>query len=347
MKKIVYVLPVLLLLAGCFGGQSDKIEEAKQELGVVETNTVENIKQELTGEVDPEIAEIKKVYEMEHLGENKFIKLDSLDGVDFYNGQVELTGTTLTDVDKITVEFSNDSSDFPDDNYTLKSFKAGDKTFKYRAYETYQTLDFGVNTYIITAYSWEQISKTRLTISLDETWEKQSQESKVGFEKIPFSDGETTLTLSLPSGGEFGDLVQLWEDAFTYSNIDNLEITNKFSQDITTSCENITDYLTEKYPNVWFYWNTCRDIIYKSGEENQTAISFYVVTLDGDSYHYIKHYLDFKNNLYGTYKIKSGEWVETDDKNKALAELNSKLKAQNDDFEAVKTVDNLFKEIVR
>jgi hypothetical protein len=153
MKKIIYILPVLLLLGGCFGGQADKIEEAKQELGVVETNTIENIKQELLDEKDPEIAEIKKMYQVEHLGENKFIELDSLDNEDFYDGQVEISGSTLADVDKITISFVNDSSDFPDDNYTLKSFQPGDASFTYKAYESYQTLDFGVNTYFITAYS--------------------------------------------------------------------------------------------------------------------------------------------------------------------------------------------------
>jgi len=346
MKKLVYILPILLVLTGCFNSQSDKIEESKKKLGVVETNTIENIKQELSGEADPEIAEIKKVYEMEHLGENKFIKLDSLDGVDFYNGQVELSGTTLVDVDKITVNFSNDSSDFPDDNYTLKSFNSWDKSFKYRAYETYQTLDFGVNTYMITAYSGEEISKTRLTITLDEAGQQEAQESAVSFEKTQLGWEDNAIALSLPQGWDFGDMVKLGEDAFTYSKIDGLEITQA-GEDFKTSCENITDYLTETLENNWFYWNTCRDIIYKSWEENQTAISFYVVTLEDESYNYVKHYLDFKNGLYGTYKIKSGEWVETEDKNTALAELNTTLKAQNNDFETTQTVDTLFKEIVR
>jgi len=346
MKKIVYILPVILLLAGCFGDQSDKIEEAKQELGVIETNTIENIKQEILDEPDPEIAEIKKVYELEHLGENKFIKLDSLDGVDFYNGQVELTGTTLVNVDKITIEFSNDSSDFPDDNYTLKSFKAGDDTFTYRAYETYQTLDFGINNYLITAYSWEEISQTRLTITLDEAGQEQAAQEKVGFEKTLLGEEENSIAISLPKWGDFGDLVMLGKDAFTYSEINGLEIKQVW-EEFKTSCENITEYLTDTLENNWFYWNTCRDVIYKKWEENQTAISFYVVTLEDESYNYTKHYLDFKNGLYGTYNIKSGEWVEEDDKNKALAVLNTELKAQNDDFEATKTVDDLFKEIVR
>lgn len=346
MKKLVYILPVLLLLAGCFGGNADKIEQAKQELGVVKTNTIENIKQELLDEKDPEIAEIKKMYQVEHLGESKFIELDSLDGIDFYNGQVEITWATLTTVDKITVSFVNDSSDFPDDNYTLKSFKAGDKNFTYKAYESYQTLDFGINTYFITAYSGESLSKTKLTITLDEAGQVQAIQNKVSFEKTLIWAEDDSVAISLPKWWEFGDLVRLGESSFTYSNINGLEIKQAW-EGLKTSCDDITEYLTDTLENNWFYWNTCRDVIYKKWEENQTAISFYVVTLQDESYNYVKHYLDFKNSLYGTYQVKSGEWVETDNKNATLSKLNSELKAQNKDFSEVKTVDNLFKEIVR
>lgn len=346
MKKIVYIVAALWLLAGCFGGNNEQIEEAKKEMGVVEKNIVEDIKQEVSGEKDPEIAEVKKVYEVEYLWENKFIKLDSLDGVNFYNGKVEISGTTLTDVDKITVEFSNTSSDFPDDNYTLKSFKSGDKTFKYRAYETYKTLDFGVNNYLITAYSGESLSKTQLTITLDEAGAEEAKKNAMSFEKkLIGSEWDSTL-ISLPQGWEFWEIVMLGEESFSYSKIDDLEI-EKVTGDFKTTCDEVTDYLKENLENNWFYWNTCQDVIYKKDEENQTAISFYVVTLDDESYHYTKHYLDFKNGLYGTYKIKSGEWVEAEDKNTALAELNSELKEQNDSFTTVSTVDNLFKEIVR
>lgn len=312
MKKILITLPLLLLLGGCFGNSSN-VDEAKKELGIGSdsSNTPsitqdENTSQESTPTLfqEDEIAELEKPYTLEYLGENKFIELDSLDDENFYDGQVELSGTTLTQVDKIIVSFQNKESSYPDDNYTLQSFKPGENSFTYRAFDSYKTLDFGTNVYEITAYSGEQISKLLLTIPLNQQGQEDAKADIISYNKQLLGPEDNSSVVSLPQGGKFGNIVLLGEDSFTYSNINGLEIIKK-TGDFRTTCAALTDYLSNTLDNNWFYWNTCRDIIYKAGEENQTAISFYVVSLNEDTYNYTKHYLDFKNSLYGSYDIKS------------------------------------------
>ena len=354
MKKILIMLPLLLLLTGCFGNSSN-VDEAKKELGVTETNTTSSQaiwetpnQNETTPTLfqEDEIVELDKSYTLEYLGDNKFLKLDSLDDENFYDGQVELTGTTLTQVDKIVVSFENKDSSYPKDIYTLQSFNPGDAQFIYRAFDSYKTLDFGTNIYEITAYSGEQISKLLLTISLNQAGQEEAKADIISYEKQLLGPEDNSSVISLPQGAEFGNIVLLGEDSFTYSKINGLEI-KKQNWDFRTSCAGLTDYLSNTLDSNWFYWNTCRDIIYKAWEENQKAISFYVVSLQEETYTYTKHYLDFKNSLYGTYTIKSWDWIAGDDTNTQLGALNTQLKEKNDSFSEAAIVDALFQDIVR
>jgi len=199
----------------------------------------------------------------------------------------------LVDVDKITVSFTNKTSDYPDDFYTLKTFKPG----------------------------------TRIVLALWEEDESVEDESKlVGVE-------ENVELVDLPTSQSFGKPLMLGEDAFTYSEIDNLEVKKISVPEL--SCDNVTDFLSNNI-NTWFYWNTCRDLL------KDKVITFYVVKLNGEEYVYEKHYVDYVNSFYGVYDVQTGTWITKDN----IAEKNKELKALNEEFENTTQVDRLFKEIV-
>jgi len=257
----------------------------------------------------------------------QFLDFNAISEADLQAGEVELSGTTLVDVDKITVSFTNKTSDYPDDFYTLKTFKPGADSFKYLASSRFKVLDFGVNTYLITAYSGRETSETRIVLALWEEDESVEDESKlVGVE-------ENVELVDLPTSQSFGKPLMLGEDAFTYSEIDNLEVKKISVPEL--SCDNVTDFLSNNI-NTWFYWNTCRDLL------KDKVITFYVVKLNGEEYVYEKHYVDYVNSFYGVYDVQTGTWITKDN----IAEKNKELKALNEEFENTTQVDRLFKEIV-
>ena len=138
----------------------------------------------------------------------------------------------------------------------------------------------------------------------------------------------------------------LGETSFTYSNIDGLEI-QQIEEPITLTCDSITQYLTKQISDRWFYWNSCRDINSSKTTDIPSSISFYVVSLDEATYDYVKHYIDTTNSLYGTYHIKSGDWIASDNTQDALAQLNNQLKEKNTTWPEISIVDNLFQQIIR
>gem|GEM_PF-3401517 len=256
------------------------------------------------------------------LTESQFIEISSIPDDSIGDGEVEITGKTLQNVEKIQVSFSNTDSAFPDDNYTLKTFKSGGPTFKYLASSKFQVLDFGVNTYIVKAYSGKEVSETQVVINVP-------KKDKVVFEEKVIGNEDNSVSLNLPTSDSFGKPLSLGQDSFTYTNIDNLEIVKKDVSEIT--CEGITDYLQTEI-NTWFYWNTCRDTIKDKG------ISFYVVLLGkDDTYIYQKHYVDFIHDFYGIYEVDRGTGVTKDN----ISEKNTKLKEINDTFENIDVVDSL------
>lgn len=352
MKKInlaILILVFSLSLSSCFK-DSEEVSDAKKELWIIkevenEKLTSEDViidtkgsELEDTKTEDIKIEETKKSnFHIENITMNNFIELDDLSWKNLNSWEVEITWKTLLNVEKIEVKFSNENSEFPIDNYTLKQFNSWDKVFKYRAFSRYQTLDFWKNEYIFTAYSWGDTSKLRLIINVEkEEITEETKETKVTsnitYEKKLFWEDGESLYMSFPKSEVFWEMISLWETSFTYSNIDNFEVVWKDVSNI--NCSNITEPLKESL-NSWFYWNTCRDII------KEKWIKFNVIRLDGEKYIYERHYIDYSHSLYWIYVIEEWTGVTSDN----IKEKNSELKAK--EFENVKIVDELFYEIVR
>jgi len=113
----------------------------------------------------------------EDITQQQFIRLNDISQSDISSEEIELAGITLADVNKIEVYFSNASSDFSDDAYTLQTFNPWDKEFRYIASTRNKVLDLGVNTYIFKAYSDNPVpSQTRVTVTLWDARVSQSEQ---------------------------------------------------------------------------------------------------------------------------------------------------------------------------
>lgn len=342
MKKYILIFS-LLLLTSCFGfwEDNDEISETKKKILWWETeqsSLVNSWKVEETMswttdifssswttenenfvEEDKEIDKEKTNYlEINNLTEEKFIELDNLNVSDFADFQEEITWKTLASVDKIIVKFSNADSSFPEDSFTLKKFKKGDKTFLYRAFKKYEVLDYGKNIYVFEAHSWDEVSTLELIVNLVKEEEKPVESVDLN---------------NLPSWWDFWETKVLSNWDVTYSNIDSLVLKNVWEIDLKSDdSTTVTKYL----PSVvdWhFYWNTFRTI------KNKKGISYFVVEQKSGKYTYSKHYYNW-NGIYGILTLDSWDvdW-------KTLKELNTELKEKNAEYDSVKVVDNLFSKI--
>ena len=347
MKKYLNTILVLFLtviLTSCFGktNTDEDIEDVKQQLLNWENNSsnswiseeddlvqkyednmeqFDNLEESQNNNISP--AKFDD-YSVEVLTEESFIELNTLDATKFKTLEVELTWTTLTNVDKIVINFSNPTSQFPNDNYTLQSFKAWDKTFLYRAFSRYQTLDYGTNTYIIEAYSWDKVSKLELTIDIY----KES-------EKTPTTSENAKVNADwLPTSTEYGNPVNMGSNKLTYSDIKWLEIT-KIEPDLSlTTSEEINSFLIEQL-NWWFYWNSLRPISWSAGA------SVYVVRLEWDKYIYEKHYYT-PDWYHWVLFLEEWTWVDRDN----IWEKNIELRDQNADFSTSSVADKLFRDLM-
>ena len=367
MKKVLVVLVVSLLLSSC-GFQSEDLQKAKQDLWVIPWNqteeivspsddveklTSEDVLSDTIKEDDVVVDSIKPSFTIEQLTVDQFIELDSIASqIENITDSIKVTWKTLTKVDKIIVSFSNRGSDFPIDNYTLSQFKSWDDTFAYNAKSQFKVLDFWTNEYIFEAFAWDKSAKLQLTIIMPEEFEEEETETtevveddsdlteNISYEKKLIWEEDDQVYLSLPKSSTFGSPLNSGEDTITYSNINNFEIKKQEVSSDDVNCWNLTEYLETKI-NTWYYWNTCRDIIKDEG------ISYYVLRLNGDTYNYEKHYVDYNHNLYWVYTVKS--WIDADKENiqTDIAAQNKELKEKNEDFKQVEVVDSLFKEIVR
>lgn len=342
MKNIynyVFLFVLIFFLSSCFGSKDDdKISQAKKDLWIIESEIVEdndswwNIWQIDINDLSnswsknkEELKEKKEKIKITSITEKQFLELDDLSDENIFDWEVEITWKTLTNVDKIVVIYENTESDFPKDTYTLQQFSSWDKTFLYRAFSMYETLDFGKNIYTIEAYSWEEISKLELIINVIK--EDEINES----EKIKDFNYEIWLD-SLPIWSWFWNPIDLWNWKIWYSDLSWLEIYSYKFDDI--SCEKLTDSLTKKI-NSWFYWNTCRPIL------DDKWISYFVIRIEWEKYYYEKHYYLIEKSLYWIQELESWEWI--DDIN--ISEKNQELKLNNEDYNILYIIDDLFKKI--
>jgi hypothetical protein len=221
------------------------------------------------------------------------IEIEDLNNKDFYSGEFYINWKVLWEVDKIEVSFSNETSSYPPDLYNLKQFKKWDTTFKYMASSNFKTLDFWLNKYIFTAYSWDSTYKIKVEINIPEK------------EKV-----SSVNTQELNSDSEVKNI--LWDNL----EINNLTIKENFATE-EVNCSNLTDFLVENY---WYsYWNSCRDII------KDKSIWFYVLRLKWENYYYEKHYVNYETKQYGILLLETGTWVTKDtmkDKNDELKQVS-------------------------
>jgi len=354
MNKLISISIIFFLivtLSSCFQN-NEAVNNAKKDLWIInDSNQEKNIieKKEannitINKQTDTPLVKEEKIIKKQEkfiiksLTMNNFIELDDLKTKTFPDWEIEITWKTLLNVDKIVVSFINKTSSFPIDNYTLKQFKSGDKTFTYRAFSRYQTLDYGENEYIFTAYSWKDISKLSLIINIDKQWkdtkikENNVNNDKISYEKKKIWGDNNFKYLNFPKSNSFWEMISTWNNSFTYSKIDNLSVEKKYVSNI--NCQNITESLKNTI-NSWFYWNTCRNII------KDKWIKFNIIRLQWDKYFYERHYIDYNNSLYGIFLIETWTGVTSD----SIKVKNDELKAK--DFTSIKLVDNLFYEIVR
>jgi hypothetical protein len=114
-------------------------------------NEVDELSQENTQEQTQKPK--RETFVVESLTPEQFLEFDTFSQSDLDDMEIELTGKTLANVDSIRVLYSNDDSDFPDDDYTLGQFEAGNERFLYRAFKEYKVFDYGTNVYTFIAKS--------------------------------------------------------------------------------------------------------------------------------------------------------------------------------------------------
>lgn len=322
MKKI-YLLLFLVFLSSCFfNSNQDEVNQAKEEL-LSNTASVDSQTEDVNTDswdlsIDDSTQEETQTTDTNQQKStitslsswDATIKIDDLSDTDFSSKNFYIYGETLSTVDKITVSFSNETSSFPTDVYTLKQFKSWDSSFKYLAAYKYQTLDYWLNTYIFTAYSGDSVYKIKVEINLpkEDTSTTSSTTTNTGNTITTTTSDTTTQTYS------------------SSSSSDNLEVEKNFTVDLT--CDNLTDFLTQYY--TYSYWNTCRDLT------KWTSITFFVLRLNWDKYFYEKHYVNYDTKEHWILLLQTWTWVTKDN----IAEKNSELKQQTWD---TSKIDQLFK----
>jgi len=328
MHKIIIFTLSLLLLSSCFNSNSE-IEDAKKELlgsTVQDQNELWESVPEVINKETP--SQVNERFVVESITGTQFISITSIPDSQINDTEIEIGWETLSDnVQKIEVLFSNASSDFPDDTYTLQTFAPGSEEFRYIASTKNQVLDAWVNEYIFKAYTDSSVpSQTKVTITL---WDMQ--QDLIWNETKLIGTEDNFINIDFPVSTKYGEPVQLGESSFTYSDIKWLEVQKRILWDV--SCESVTEYLAESLSS-WYYWNTCREIVKDKG------IKFNVLRLDGENYVYERHYIDFKNGLYGVYELETGTGIDPDN----IAEKNTEFKDK--EFSTLEIVDDLMKDIV-
>lgn len=327
MKKISLLLIISFVFVWCTTSQKD-VSDAKQKLlqddtQVTQTDEVSSQDAEKSEEDSKVAASNIQIIPQDSLW---FLSFDDITQSSLTTWEVKISGIARSSVEKIQVLFSNPTSGYPDDDYTLQTYKQWDSEFRYMASSRHQVLDFGENNYIFRAYSWDQISETKIVLNIPD----ESQEV-TWIEKQLIGEEDNTIMIDLPTSSKYGEPMMLWESSFTYTQIKWLELSKEIFQQ--PRCETLTEFLWDRI-NVWYYWNTCRDIVKEKG------IKFNVIRLEGEDYIYERHYIDFVHGFYGTYELEKWSGVTSEN----IAEKNTLLKEQ--EFPSLEIVDDLLKDIV-
>lgn len=345
LKILLIVLFLSIFLSSCLSTQNEDVNKAKEELLGENNSNIDSVDEEndetsssgsfLDNKEKYEAAEntevIKEKYRVEYLTDARFISLDSLEWKDLFSLKVEFTWKTLVDnVDKIIVNYSNNESDFPDDRYTLQTFNPGDSTFKYRAFDDYETLDYGVNKYLIEAYVWKEVSKLEVTLNVFENEEDYIIKSTSEKTDSTIATIEELSIDDLPESSEYWTPKEIWNDIYTYSDIKWLEIKNIWNVWLDLDSDSVTNFLIENN-TWWFYWNTLRPILWDKW------VSFYVIRLDWDNYLYEKHYY-LENWIYWVVSLEKWTWIDSTN----LNDKNSELWNKNEEFTITNITDKLF-----
>jgi hypothetical protein len=235
--------------------------------------------------------------------------------------------------------YSNNNSDYPDDDYTLKQFVSGSDKFLYRAYSRYQTFDYWTNDYEIILTSWKEESRIKFTIYYPNPEETSTNESS--------SEWNNSITSKinsddLPTWSDYGSPIKLGENKITYSDVKWFEAEKHSVLSVTCWSDFITKTLVQKTWS-WSWWNTCRP------SADESYVTYYALNMKDGEYTYAKHY--FSKNYYAIMELQSwiDEWwntIETvEEKNQWLKNNNNEFKILNDTFEITKITDTLFENI--
>ena len=323
--------------------QSD-IEKAKQDLGVIRETLEVSQSDEVDNSTDQEPAEkqievgIKPTNTTpQEVQQEEYMTVELLSWEDIFSfsmlsaekilasDELEIRWTLSQETESVSVEFSNATSDYPDDNYTLQKFQKWDTNFLYRASSKYQVLDYGVNEYIFTAKTQDGISKAKVTIIKPQENISQGEEAMILWEE------DNLISLELPKSSVYGEPIKLWESTISYTGLKGIEIQRETTIELT-GCEWLTDFLSQRI-NSWYYWNTCRPI-------GETGLSYNVLRLEGTSYIYERHYVDIKKSLYAKYFLEKGTGVSSEN----IREKNTQLKER--EFPSADIADTLMKDVI-
>ena len=348
MKKYLSLV-VLMFLFSCSWKKTVPIEEAKKELLSWEKINIEidndlDINDEKEKEDNYKNDDIileqdnfeneESFYEVNYLYWEWEIEVMDLQNILNIKDELIVSWKVYnTSIDKITVFYKNESSNFPEDFHTLQKFKQWNSTFEYNAFRRFKVLDYWKNIYNIKAYSWDNIiSEAELVFFLfkkENISEKQESNINIVEKNIWLSDDN--IYISLPENDIYWTPIMMWTSWFTYSLLNNFE--SKKNIDLfDIDCNNLTDYVINNFS--WAYWNTCRPIW-------DFIISFYILHLKWDEYFYEKHYLDKKYWLYWIQLLEKWSWINKDN----IESENSILR--NKTYEIVEKTDKLYLDIFK
>lgn len=335
MKKIFTLFFLSFFIVSCFWwANKDDIEKAKNDaLNGIQDKTIEtwNLKDKENIWEENSLENSQKDISYKYLTDDKFIKIDSFSKEDFSDLKQEITWTTIWEVDKIDISYEN-TTNWKKSNFSLKKFKKGDETFMFRAFKEYETLDYWKNIFVITAHSWDKISKLEYIVNIEKDLENNQKEE---------IKAEAVDSAELPVSAVFWNPVEIWNWKVTYSDIKWLEIEKVWTIDLENNEESVTNFLRDKYKTV-FYWNTKRAMPWEKW------ISFFVVRVDWNNYIYEKHFYNWE--YYWILPLEKGDFdssLSLEEKTKALSDLNIALREKNNSYEKVAIADSLFQSFKR